>query len=397
MLAALGGRVVWHAENDSRAARVLSRHWPGIPNHGDVTALDWADVEPVDVLTAGFPCQGLSVAGPRTGLAPGTRSGLWHHLVTGIEALAPALVVIENVRGILSTRTDPLPCTVRDVEPCPRCLGDADGQPRMRALGTVLSGLADRGYDCAWTCVQAADVGAPHRRSRTFLIAWPTTTSASATAVEDPDGQPGQQRRLPAPHQTQSGRARAHSGRRGRAPAAHPESQRRHEGVTASVLPQRHPDPRLHRRHAHPTPAKPVARVRPSASDPDHQRFPRWCGHHPQTPRRHEPPNCRHSPAQWWAEYLPAIRRWEDATGHPAPPPTVPGTRRLSAEFVEWMMLPKGWVTATEGLTRAAQLHLLGNSVVPQQATRALKLLLATDAPCHASRLRGGVRLGGAE
>jgi DNA (cytosine-5)-methyltransferase 1 len=73
----------------------------------------------------------------------------------------------------------------------------------------------------------------------------------------------------------------------------------------------------------------------------------------------------------------------------------VPGTRRLSADLVEWMMgHPAGWVTDTPDLTRAAQLHLLGNSVVPQQAARALKFLLAPDAPCRASRLHGGTRRG---
>lgn len=59
----------------------------------------------------------------------------------------------------------------------------------------------------------------------------------------------------------------------------------------------------------------------------------------------------------------------------------MPGTRRLSAEFVEWMMLPAGWVTGTPGLSRAAQLHLLGNSVVPQQAARALEILLPHGNP----------------
>lgn len=67
-----------------------------------------------------------------------------------------------------------------------------------------------------------------------------------------------------------------------------------------------------------------------------------------------------------------------------APSPTQPGTRRLSAEFVEWMMgLPAGWVTTTETLSRAAQLHLLGNSVVPRQAAHAINLLLPDGIPSH--------------
>ncbi|MFG2744092.1 hypothetical protein ACGFY0_29055 [Streptomyces chartreusis] len=89
----------------------------------------------------------------------------------------------------------------------------------------------------------------------------------------------------------------------------------------------------------------------------------------------------RHSPASWWGAHLPAIRRWEHVTQRAAPRPTVNGTRRLSAEFVEWMMGPAEWVTETDGLSRAAQLHLLGNAVVPRQATQALGLLLSGDSP----------------
>ena len=88
--------------------------------------------------------------------------------------------------------------------------------------------------------------------------------------------------------------------------------------------------------------------------------------------------------AQWIAadgtDYGPAIRRWEQVLGRPAPCPTEPGSRgnrRLSAAFAEWMMgLPEGHVTAVPGLDRNAQLHAIGNGVVPQQAAMALRLLL---------------------
>lgn len=56
--AALGGRVAWHSEVNPDASRILTRHWPGVPNLGDITAINWADVPRVCVLTAGFPCQG---------------------------------------------------------------------------------------------------------------------------------------------------------------------------------------------------------------------------------------------------------------------------------------------------------------------------------------------------
>ncbi|MFG3369630.1 hypothetical protein ACGF0K_32305 [Streptomyces sp. NPDC048156] len=71
-------------------------------------------------------------------------------------------------------------------------------------------------------------------------------------------------------------------------------------------------------------------------------------------------------------------------TGRAAPSPTQPGTRSLSAEFVEWMMgLPADWVTASESLSRPAQLHLLGNSVVARQAAHAINLLLPDGIPAH--------------
>jgi hypothetical protein len=81
-----------------------------------------------------------------------------------------------------------------------------------------------------------------------------------------------------------------------------------------------------------------------------------------------------------WGAYAPAIRRWEALLGRPAPCPAEPGQKgrpRLAPPFVEWMMgLPPGWVTGIEGLSRARQLRLLGNGVVPRQAELALRLLL---------------------
>jgi DNA (cytosine-5)-methyltransferase 1 len=101
ILAALGGTVAWHSEIDPAACRVLERHWPDVPNLGDITAIDWASVEPVDVITAGFPCTDVSLAGRQDGLHDGTRSGLWAHAAYAIAELRPALVILENVRGLL--------------------------------------------------------------------------------------------------------------------------------------------------------------------------------------------------------------------------------------------------------------------------------------------------------
>ena len=164
-----GAKVAWHCEWESAPSTILEAHFPGVPNYRDVTQVDFTQVEPVDILTGGFPCQDLSLAGKRAGLRTGTRSGLWSEFARAIEELQPRLVVIENVRGLLSaSATNP------DLEHCPWCMGEAgDSEPTLRALGAVLGDLADLGYDAKWTSVRAADAGAPHNRFRVFIIAHP--------------------------------------------------------------------------------------------------------------------------------------------------------------------------------------------------------------------------------
>lgn len=164
-----GAEVAWHCEWEDAPSAILDKHFPGIPNFKDVTKVDFSQVEPVDILTGGFPCQDLSLAGKRAGLKTGTRSGLWSEFARAIEQIKPRLVVIENVRGLLSaTASNPA------MEFCPFCMGDfGNGEPSMRALGAVLADLADLGYDAKWTGVRAADAGAPHSRFRVFIIAYP--------------------------------------------------------------------------------------------------------------------------------------------------------------------------------------------------------------------------------
>lgn len=165
-----GGRTVWHCEADPDASKVLAAHWPDVPNLGDITAVDWgyvAEVAPIEVLCGGFPCQDVSAAGRRAGIASGTRSGLWLEYAEAINQLRPQLVVIENVRGLLSGYAH------RAMEPGPDDLGDRSGRPVLRAAGAVLGDLADLGYDARWTTVAASEVGAPHRRERVFIVAYP--------------------------------------------------------------------------------------------------------------------------------------------------------------------------------------------------------------------------------
>ncbi len=162
-----GAEVAWHCEWDDAPSKILERNFPDVPNYRDVTKVDFSAVEQVDILTGGFPCQDLSLAGKRAGLKEGTRSGLWSEFARAIDTIRPKLVVIENVRGLLSATAH------SDVEQCPWCMGDADGEPVLRALGAVLGDLADLGYDAQWTGVRAADAGAPHNRFRVFIVAFP--------------------------------------------------------------------------------------------------------------------------------------------------------------------------------------------------------------------------------
>lgn len=160
-------RPLWVAEIAPAPAAVLAYRYPEIPNLGDVTAVDWADPAlRVDILAGGFPCQDVSSAGLRRGLTEGTRSGLWAEFARAIDAIRPRWVIIENVRGLLST------AAVGTVEPCPVCLGDDDAGPHaVRALGTVLGDLADIGYDARWMGLPADVIGAPHERFRVFILA----------------------------------------------------------------------------------------------------------------------------------------------------------------------------------------------------------------------------------
>ncbi|MFC8278061.1 C-5 cytosine-specific DNA methylase, partial [Streptomyces sp. NPDC057271] len=77
---------------------------------------------------------------------------MWLHVARAVEALRPCLVVIENVRGLLTSPAG----SPGDVEPCPWCLGDTAGQPAVRALGAVLGSLADLRFDARWCVLRAS-------------------------------------------------------------------------------------------------------------------------------------------------------------------------------------------------------------------------------------------------
>ncbi len=176
--------LAWHCEIGEAPSKVLAHHNPDVPNLGDITRVDWAAVQPVDILTGGFPCQDVSAAGRGAGLMVGTRSGLWLEMAQAIAVMRPRYVLIENVRGLLHAKA------IRAMVSGADAVGDGPSRPVLRALGAVLGDLADLGYDAEWVGIRAADVGACHNRFRIFILAHPADADGDAVR-QQPVGEPG--------------------------------------------------------------------------------------------------------------------------------------------------------------------------------------------------------------
>ena len=164
-----GAKTIWFCEWDEAPSKILEKNFPNIPNYKDVTKIDWTQIPKVDILTGGFPCQDLSLAGKRAGLKDGTRSGLWAEMANAIEQIRPRKVVIENVRGLLSATAN------NGVEYSTEAMATLNGKPALRAMGAVLGDLSDLRYSAKWVGVQAAEAGAPHARFRVFIVATDTS------------------------------------------------------------------------------------------------------------------------------------------------------------------------------------------------------------------------------
>lgn len=364
-----GGSLAWYSEIDKGALKILAHRFPGVPNHGDITTIDWSQVEPVDILTGGSPCQDLSHAGRRAGMTEGTRSNLWVAMREAIAQLRPSTVIWENVRGAYSAAADSA------VEPCPGCVGDGPGV-HLRALGRVLGDLADLGYDARWHGLRAADVGAPHGRFRVFVVATDAHGAGAGwdrRAVSSSLGEVGRENvhlptavdggLLPTPSCSDTNGAGAHGdgGLDLRAAIAQrlPATPRAFGSRTS-----RHAATTAYRRSA------------PSLE----QQIEIANGI---TPREIEGADVQDSWRATWGDYAAAIARWESVLRRPAPAPTMTsskGNPQLSARFVEWLMgLPVGWVTDVPGITRNEALKALGNGVVPQQAAAALRFMASWE------------------
>lgn len=393
-----GCTTAWVAEFDDAPSRILAQRFPGVPNLGDVTAVDWSTVEPVDVLAGGSPCQDVSAAGKRAGMSEGTRSNLWVAMREAIRTLEPEWVIWENVEGSLSARAD------SEMEQREGRVGDGSDGPVLRALGRVLGDLACLGFDAEWRTVAAADVGACHRRRRVFVLAHrrdapnpgrlpgqeggsqhPDTKRAGGHQVTLADV--AEHRLLPSPVAQPSGNT----------PEDHLRKKPGRTTVTdlsiivengllatggrllpsprASDGPNGGPNMRGSKGDL-PLPSAVMELLpTPKAADGVFD-LPRTSGRPPEK-STHLATRIHYTD---FGEYAPAIARHEAVFGRVAPSPTEPNRRgdpRLSPRFVEWMMmLPEGWVTGV-GLSRSDELKALGNGVVPGQAAYALRHMLA--------------------
>ncbi len=135
------GPVKWQVEIDPFCRQVLAKHWPEVQRFEDVRAVGAEQLAPVDLICGGFPCQDVSSAGKRAGLA-GSRSGLWREYARVVREVGPQWVVVENVSSGARLWVD-----------------------------SVSNDLEQLGYEVLPVPLSAANVGAPHLRRRVFVVA----------------------------------------------------------------------------------------------------------------------------------------------------------------------------------------------------------------------------------
>ena len=140
-------------EIDPFCQKVLKKHFPKVPCHDDIKTFT-AYPGQYDVITGGFPCQDISVAGRREGITDQSRSGLFYELIRVIRLVRPKFVVMENVAAILNN-----------------------------GLDIVLGELSEAGYDAEWSIISASSLGAAHRRSRWWCVAYTNDYGSSSSSI----------------------------------------------------------------------------------------------------------------------------------------------------------------------------------------------------------------------
>ncbi len=317
-LNSLGCDLAWHAEIDADACAVHETHWPDVRNVGDITQVDWTQVEPVDVLAAGYPCQPFSLAGARKGTEDDRH--LWPAVRTAVADLRPRWVLLENVRGHLSLGFD-----------------------------GVLGDLAALGFDAAWGVLGSHTVGGCHRRDRLWVVARDATRVAEwAPTPIDANGQSAHIRVELLPTPTAADGDRRSTG-----------YARGNPTLYGALLP---------------TPTAWLGR-RPSQAVGVPER---WAN----PGRSRELSDCiagENIASGNFGRYATAVARWEATYGEAPPDPLTVGPRggtTLNAAFPEWMMgYPAGWASSV--VTNTAALRCVGNAIQPQTAAVAWSHLVA--------------------
>ena len=133
---------IWQVEQNTFCQKVLKKHWPDALIYDDVCSVGKHNLQPVDIICGGFPCQDISTAGKKEGIHA-KRSGLLWEMFRIIGELRPGIAVLENVPNLIT-------------------LG----------MSEVLGSLASIGYDSEWCIISAKKFGAPHLRKRVFIVAY---------------------------------------------------------------------------------------------------------------------------------------------------------------------------------------------------------------------------------
>lgn len=160
-----GWEIAYQSEIEPYCTRLLTQRFPGVPNLGDITAIDPGALPEVDLICGGFPCQGMSVAGLRAGLED-ARSALFFEFARIVAAKRPRWLLIENVPGLLSSQ-------------------------QGRDFRTVLDTLVQLGYGLAWRVLDSRYFGVPQRRRRVFLAGCLGDTASAAEVLFESQGGSG--------------------------------------------------------------------------------------------------------------------------------------------------------------------------------------------------------------
>lgn len=139
-----GMECAWQCEIDDACRKIEEKYYPNVKRYTDVRQIGKKNLEPVDLIVGGFPCQDLSIAGKREGLA-GERSGLWWEFARIIDELEPEWIIAENVPGLLSSN-------------------------KGRDFAIIVRWLEERGYGVCWRVLDAQYFGVPQRRRRVFIV-----------------------------------------------------------------------------------------------------------------------------------------------------------------------------------------------------------------------------------